>query len=204
MGNGQCERFNRTIINMLKSLPEGHKNDWKKHVDKLVFAYKSTANKTTGYSPHYLMFGREMSLPIDNLFNFESMHKQKTCYSEFVDKWHKNMKEAFEIVHNKTSKSNTYSKALYDKKIKGSFINPDDRVLVKNVRQRGGTGKLRSYWESKIYRVIKQKGELPVYQVTPEDGSSTEISTLHRNLLLKCPELPVETDLRKNKVPKTT
>ena len=31
--------------------------------------------------------------------------------------------------------------------------------LVRNVRERGRSGKLRSYWEEAIYRVIKRKGE---------------------------------------------
>ena len=37
MGNGQVERANRTILNMLKSLPNSAKKDWKKFVPKLAF-----------------------------------------------------------------------------------------------------------------------------------------------------------------------
>ena len=55
MGDGQVERCNRTLINMLKALEENEKGDWKSHLPKLAFAYNSTVNKTTGYTPFYLI-----------------------------------------------------------------------------------------------------------------------------------------------------
>ena len=42
MGDGQVERLNRTIINMLKSLPEESKKNWKDDLPSLLFAYNST------------------------------------------------------------------------------------------------------------------------------------------------------------------
>ena len=39
MGNALCERMNRTIINMLKTLPTTFKSNWKNHIQKLTFAY---------------------------------------------------------------------------------------------------------------------------------------------------------------------
>ena len=39
MRNALCERMNRTIINMLKTLPTTFKSNWKNHIQKLTFAY---------------------------------------------------------------------------------------------------------------------------------------------------------------------
>ena len=47
MENGQAERMNCTIINMLKTLNETEKSSWKDHLLKLVFAYISIINKST-------------------------------------------------------------------------------------------------------------------------------------------------------------
>ena len=52
-GNGQTERLNRTVINMLKALPEKEKKNWKKHLPQLAFAHNSTISKATGYSPFF-------------------------------------------------------------------------------------------------------------------------------------------------------
>ena len=71
MGDGQVERMNRTIINMLKTLNDNQKSNWKKHVSKMSFAYNSTVNKATGFSPFYLMFGRLSRLPIDLRFGID-------------------------------------------------------------------------------------------------------------------------------------
>ena len=65
-GNGQCERMNRSILNVLRILGEEEKSKWPIHLPKLVHAYNSTPHATTGYTPFVLIFGREERLPIDN------------------------------------------------------------------------------------------------------------------------------------------
>ena len=52
MGNGLCERMNRTMINMLKTLPTNFKSNWKNHIKKLTFAYNDTKHRSTNYSPY--------------------------------------------------------------------------------------------------------------------------------------------------------
>ena len=38
-GNGQCERFNSTLCNMLGTLSEEEKSDWKSHLGCMTHAY---------------------------------------------------------------------------------------------------------------------------------------------------------------------
>ena len=58
--------------------------------------------------------------------------------------------------------------------------------------ERGGTGKLKSYWENDIYEVVSCHPELPIYQTKLENGGN-KILTVHRNFLMKWNDLPVET-----------
>ena len=66
--NGQCERLNISLINMLGMLPPEKKSDWKNHIGMLVRAYNCTRNSATGFSPYYPMYGRQPHLLIDVAF----------------------------------------------------------------------------------------------------------------------------------------
>ena len=90
------------------------------------------------------------------------------------------------------SKSATDGKQQYDRKERFAKLQPGDRVLVRNLSERGGPGKLRWYWEQQIHVVVEQRGDLPIYKVNPE-GQPGKLRVLHRNLLLPCDFLAPET-----------
>ena len=187
-GNGQVECFNRTLLNMLRTLPEEKKSQWSNYVNKVVHAYNCTRNEAKGYSPFYLLFGRWPRLPIDLIFNIERT-KETTNHLEFVNKWKSAMQEAYSLAAKNANKSTALGRAQHDKKATFTKLLPGDRILVRNVTECGGPGKLRSFWEKTVYRVTKQHGDSPVYEVAPESGNG-RTRVLHRNMLLPCDFLP--------------
>ena len=66
--NGLIERFNRTLAQMIRSFIADNQLDWDVHVPLLTSAYRSTVHPATGFTPNYLMFGREVNIPVDVLF----------------------------------------------------------------------------------------------------------------------------------------
>lgn len=174
---------------MLRTLTEEQKHDWKQHLNKVVHAYNNTKHDTTGYSPHYLLFGHSARLPIDLAFGISLNQKQQPRnMPEYVAKWKDRLKEAYDLAGRAARQSAEKGKRRYDQKAASTVLMPGDRVLVKDCSPRAGPGKLRSYYEDRIYVVKARKGELPVYVVHPEDGKGRERS-LHRNLLFPCDSL---------------
>ena len=55
-GNPFCERFNRMLFGLLKTLKSEEKADWPSHLPALVFTYNATPHASTGYQPYQLMF----------------------------------------------------------------------------------------------------------------------------------------------------
>ena len=64
-GNGMCERFNRSLMDMLGTLELSKKKDWKSYLAPVVHAYNAARHTSTKYTPFFLLFGREPRLPID-------------------------------------------------------------------------------------------------------------------------------------------
>ena len=188
MGNGAVERLNRTLINMLRSIPEDQKKRWKEHLGSLMFAYNSTVHKSTGYSPFYLLFGRESRLPIDTIMPVEPQKTTRKTYDKFVRDWKDSLRDAYQIAHQHQITAAAANKKRYDRKMRHVAIDVGDKVLVRNLTPRGGTGKMNSWWERRIYTVISIRDLVPVYTIKPIDGGKPR--TVHRNLLMKVDDLP--------------
>ena len=190
-GNSQVERFNRTLLSMLRTLPEKYNSSWSDHINMVVSAYNSTRHDSTGYSPFFLLFGWHPRLPIDLILDIDQSTFNGN-YHEYVQTWRSAMIEAYDIARKKASTSSTWSKQDYDWRLQAVDFEENDRVLVRNLSERGGLGKLRSFWEKEIYVVIRRKdANSPVYEIKRESVEGP-IRTLHINLLLPCNDLPIE------------
>ena len=183
---------------MLKNLAREQKSRWYEHLNRLSFVYYCTRNDSTGFSPYYLLFGRNSRLPVDLMFESVLVSQKSSSRKDYVGQWEKGMREAYEIAAENSKKAAFYNKSHHDKRIPGMALKPGDRVLVRNLHERGGTGKLRNYWEEKVNVVIDRRKECPVYVLKAEDGSGVE-RILHHNLLLPCDMLLFEGTLSSDK-----
>ena len=182
-GNGQCERFNSTLCNMLGTLSEEEKSDWKSYLGCMPHAYNCTKHASTTYSPYYLMFGRHPRLPIDVEFGLpKSNSGDNSSKSRYVQKLRRRLNYAFQKATKVANQQASKYKSSYDKSIKGPQLQEKDLVLLKIVAHKG-RHKLQDKWEPEEYVVVEQPiAGTPVYRVQPVTGGN--IRTLHRNLLL--------------------
>ena len=182
-GNGQCERFNSTLCNMLGTLSEEEKSDWKSHLGCMTHAYNCTKHASTTYSPYYLMFGRHPRLPIDVEFGLNKPNcSDNSSKSRYIQKLRRRLNYAFQKASKYSDQQAGKYKHSYDKSVKGPQLHEHDLVLVKIVAHKG-RHKLQDRWEPEEYVVIEQPiAGTPVYKVKPVNGDN--VRTLHRNLLL--------------------
>ena len=108
--NGKAERFNRTLLGMLRTLPKTAKGRWKDHLQRMVHAYNATTSRSTGYSPFFLMFGREPRLPVDLLFGEVNQEPSKESYRQYVQDWLAGMQRAYQIASEVSDKVATRKK----------------------------------------------------------------------------------------------
>ena len=73
--DGMVERFNRTLAAMLSAYVSTNQRDWDEQLPYVTMAYRSTEHETTGLSPNMLMVGREVSTPLDLMFELPNLSK---------------------------------------------------------------------------------------------------------------------------------
>ena len=60
--NGQVERYNRTLLQLMRCFLKGNQTFWDEHLQQLAGAIRSTVNRSTGFTPNMMMLGREVIL----------------------------------------------------------------------------------------------------------------------------------------------
>ena len=195
-GNGQCERFNRTIVQMMRTLGDDHKRSWHKHAQRLAHAYNCTINSATGYAPFFLMYGRHPRLPIDLIFENINDEERKS-YERYAEDWRACMREAYARAGDNARKSQIKSHKNANQHARSTVISPGDRVLVRRQVDKKGQGKIKSFWEDEIYTVVRQMDDNPVYEIQCAGKKGTRV--VHRNAILQCDSLPLDTKPQRTK-----
>jgi len=65
--DGQTERANRTLEEMIRAFVNWKQDDWDEHLSALELAYNNSVQASTGRTPFFLNSGQEIHLPIDNV-----------------------------------------------------------------------------------------------------------------------------------------
>ncbi|KAI0214862.1 hypothetical protein LSAT2_033122 [Lamellibrachia satsuma] len=124
-GNGQCQQFNRTLHDLLRTLSEKKKRRWAEHVHEVVNAYNLTPHSSTGYAPFYLMFGRDSRQPIDLLLG---TGEQEVEPSDWVSRHQQRLQEAYQLARRQLVHEADSRKKHYDRKARDLPLSFGQRV----------------------------------------------------------------------------
>ncbi|GBM15783.1 hypothetical protein AVEN_262939-1 [Araneus ventricosus] len=64
--NVLTERFNKTLVDMLSIYVDVEQRNWDTIIPFVTFAYNSAKQDTTGFSPFFLVHGRDIETPLDH------------------------------------------------------------------------------------------------------------------------------------------
>lgn len=180
-GNGQCERFNRTLHNLLRTLPVSQKGDWPSCLPQVLFAYNTTPHQSTGESPYFLMFGQEPRLPVDFLLG-----RIQAPLAGSVHRWmleHQDrLQVAFKGARERLRAAADHRKVRHDEQVLDAPLREGQLVYLRDYGVRG-RHKIQDLWSSVVHQVVKapQEGGV-VYTVAPMDELS-KVKHVHRSLL---------------------
>lgn len=173
-GNGQCERFNRTLHDRLRTLTPEQKKKWPQYLPEIVYAYNCCEHSSTGYSPHFLFFGREPRLPIDLYLNAEAGSESENNgmpVHEWVSDHYRRLSEIFSKATENMERKAFERKQRNNRNADETGLNIGDKVLLKDHSIKG-RNKIQDIWKSRVFTVVdRPDAEGNVYTVESEEDA---------------------------------
>lgn len=152
--NGLVERFNRTIVNMLRKYVAPHQRDWDQHIPYLLMAYRATKHASTGQTPNRMMLGNEIRRPIDLTIGGLDLVKLSaggfSCSTphEYVEKMKREMDKSHALARKHLKKSAERQKKNHDRTaLERNFREGQNVLLFHPLKKKGLNPKLQKNWK---------------------------------------------------------
>ena len=177
-GDGMVERFNRTLLQMLRSYTS-QRSDWEQYLPLVLFAYRSATHPSTGFSPFELMFGRPaLCSDLPEISAFDPMSYQAELRSRLA--------EFRDLVDTHHAQAAHHQKSQYDRHALSREFHVGDLVWLSCPR----AGKLDARWEGgwKIRKVTGSSN----FEV--ENNKVTKVVHVNRLRLRVQPDLSIPQD----------
>jgi transposase InsO family protein len=68
--NGKIERVHSFLNNLLAKTISDHQKDWQERLSAVVASYNASYHEAIGYSPYYMLYGREYCTPLGLQFDW--------------------------------------------------------------------------------------------------------------------------------------
>jgi len=134
--NGCVERLHRTLNSIIAKVVDEDNSNWSSLVPYAVFSYNATVHAATGFSPFYIMYGRQPNWNIDLLLH------GKECAIQSVPRYTADVVErlrvANHIVRQKLGAQAQYMSTWYNRAVRPALFSIGDTVRVFNDTVKSG------------------------------------------------------------------
>jgi len=139
--DGQTERMNRTLLQMLRTTASDHPKDWRSKLPSIMAAYHMTKHATTSVTPNRARLGREVLLPAAMVA--APPEEPHTVTVPWVDQFSITIRDAHQRVRAFTCQTARTQKTYYDARVRPLKLSPGDLVWL--------------YWPRPLVRQSKRK-----------------------------------------------
>ncbi|UYV71040.1 hypothetical protein LAZ67_8001511, partial [Cordylochernes scorpioides] len=166
--NGSSEEVGKFIVEdvILKHgaprelISDRDQRNWDSVLPYVTFAYNTAKQETTGFSPFYLVHGRDVETPLDTILTY----REEANLEDYVESLVTNAEDARQLARLNILKAQEKDKSRYDKSHRPVQYRTEDLVWVYTpVRKQGLSEKLLKRYFGP-YKVVRQLSEV-TYEV---------------------------------------
>ena len=135
--DGMVERFNRTLIAILKKHVEKFGMQWDKHIPRIMWVYHNTPHQSTGEKPSYLLFGFDCRSPTE-VSLLSTSPDNEVNITDYRRELILSLKHTGELAATSIQRAQTKYKEQYDKSAASTPFTVGYLVLVHFPKEESG------------------------------------------------------------------
>jgi len=113
----QVERLHRTLNSILAKTVDRNHRDWDSKLSYAMAANRASRHDSTGYTPNYLVLGREARMPVDLIYG-TSQEEEEVTYDGYAGKIRERLLDAYAETRVSLKRAVQTQKKYYDLKVK--------------------------------------------------------------------------------------
>lgn len=165
--NAKVERFHRTLHDILAKKLTENQQVWDTHLNQALAAIRFSISESSRFSPYFLLFNRDVVLPVDNLMKPRRKYQGEELHQIALQEQHK----TFQSVRRYLKKAKKRQAKYANRGTKEIHFEVNDPVYYKNNQRKG---KLDIKWKP-FYRVIEKTGPVSYIIKNQLDGSTSRV-----------------------------